>query len=173
VLAFGTAAMSGRWAESVPIAALVVALVMAYGAVVTSLGLVLATWQPRLGRAVGLSVAAYLIAAVVYPTVTLMVLQPGPHDLSCLCLSPFFGLYVPLAWTTWGLGRGMVSGAMVVALPVWLAIISAVAYALWRVTLASFDRCSGRAPVQTRRCARPSPTHSCSAKPVRMAEMLD
>ena len=72
VLAFGTALGRESWTAAVAFAALIVALVLAYGAVVTSLGLALATWQPRLGRAVGLSVSAYLTLAVIYPTIALM-----------------------------------------------------------------------------------------------------
>ena len=35
------------------------ALIVAYGAAITSLGLALATWMPRMGRAVGLTVGLY------------------------------------------------------------------------------------------------------------------
>ena len=75
VLALGTALGRESWTAAVAFAALIAALVLAYGAVVTSLGLALATWQPRLGRAVGLSVSAYLTLAVIYPTIALMTVR--------------------------------------------------------------------------------------------------
>ncbi len=84
VLAHGTDLGRERWIAAVPFAALITALVLAYGAVVTSLGLSLATWQPRLGRAVGFSVSAYLTLAVIYPTIALMTVRTGPDDVFIL-----------------------------------------------------------------------------------------
>ena len=47
-----------------PMAIVTVAFILAAGATVASLGLAMATWCPRLGRAVGLTVSLYLLAAV-------------------------------------------------------------------------------------------------------------
>jgi ABC-type Na+ efflux pump permease subunit len=65
IIALGSALMGGEGLGAVLFAALIAALVTAYGAVITSLGLALATWQARLGRAVGLSVAAFLAVTVI------------------------------------------------------------------------------------------------------------
>ncbi len=45
-------------------------MIFAYGAGLTSLGLMIATWTPRLDHAAALSVASYLVIAIVWPTVT-------------------------------------------------------------------------------------------------------
>ncbi len=52
-------------------ATLAAGLVLAYGAVITSFAQGLAISQPRLGRAVGFSVATYLAMCVVYPTIVI------------------------------------------------------------------------------------------------------
>jgi ABC-type transport system involved in multi-copper enzyme maturation permease subunit len=144
VLAFGSALMTGEWIVAVPFAALITALLLAYGAVITSLGLALATWQPRLGRAVGLSVTAYLAATVIYPTVVLLTFRTGPDDRFLLWVSPFFGMFLPMGWITWRPPSSM--GEKLVIMLIWVALTSAGAYALLRVTLASFDRLLGRIP---------------------------
>src|SRR5947209_5315356 len=44
--------------------ALMAALILAYGAAITSLGLALATWMPRVGRAVGTTVGLYTMMCI-------------------------------------------------------------------------------------------------------------
>jgi ABC-type transport system involved in multi-copper enzyme maturation permease subunit len=144
VLAIGTSLGRGWWTAAVPFAALIVALVLAYGAVVTSLGLALATWQPRLGRAVGFSVSAYLTLAVIYPTIALMTVRTGPDDTLFLWVSPFFGMFLPMGWVTWRV-TSFIGGRFIV-MTVWVVLTSAVAYGLLRWTLATFDRHLGRVP---------------------------
>ena len=46
---------------------LLLALVLAYGAAITSLGLAAATWVRRLGRAVALCVTSYVLFVVIWP----------------------------------------------------------------------------------------------------------
>ena len=50
-----------------PTLVLVVAELLSYGAAITSLGLLLATWIPRPGRAIGISVAVFVLIAVGWP----------------------------------------------------------------------------------------------------------
>ena len=52
-----------------------VALLLAQGAVVTSVGLALATWSRRIGRAVAMSVAAYGFVAFIGPILLEVVLN--------------------------------------------------------------------------------------------------
>ena len=90
LLAFGTALAKGQGIIALPFALLIAALVMAYGAVITSLGLAMATWHSRQGRAVGFGVSAYLVLTVIFPTVVLKLSNAGPDDDLLLWVSPFF-----------------------------------------------------------------------------------
>jgi hypothetical protein len=144
MLAFGTALARGHGVVAVPFSALTAALVLAYGAVVTSLGLALAAWQPRLGRAIGASVAAYLAVAVIYPAIALVSFRLGPDDVVFLWPSPFFGMFIPMGWFSWRFPSS--DPGRLVAMSVWVIIASAVAYGLLRVTLAIFDHLLGRVP---------------------------
>ena len=76
---FGGSDGSGTWALP-----LLVTLMLAYGAFVTSLGLALATWVRRFGVAVGLSVAIYLLLAAG----SVLVLGDGP----LATISPWYGV---------------------------------------------------------------------------------
>jgi hypothetical protein len=135
---------------------LIVALVLAYGALITSLGQFWALRQPRLGRAVGLSVAAYLTMTVVYPTVILMLdLMRPPDGLVILCASPFFGMFTPMAWLTWHRQLNAGVGGFL-AMFTWAVLIAAAAYVVFRATLESFDRRLGRmTSTRTRRFQEP------------------
>jgi ABC-type transport system involved in multi-copper enzyme maturation permease subunit len=166
VLAFGSTLATGHGLLAIPMTVLIFALVLAYGALLTSLGLALAVWQPRLGRAVGLSVGCYLIVTVIYPTIVLMATHAGPGDLTRLWVSPFFGIFIPLGWVTWSWGHGFTIGTRLVAMTVWVALTSLAAYILLKMTLVSFDRVLGRAPEHTRRSLPPVSRGSLRQKTV-------
>jgi hypothetical protein len=165
VLALGVAVGRGRLEEAIPLAVRIVALILAYGAAITSLGLALATWQRRLGRAVALSVAAYLFFAVVCPTVGLMIVRTGPDGLVWIWCSPFFGMYLPMGWVLWRgrWGPGPSPLAKANEMIVWIALITAVAYVLYRATLATFDRSLGRVPDRPDRSTHPRQSRSVGA----------
>ncbi len=130
-------------------------LVLAYGAVITSVGQLLAIWQPRLGRAVGFSVAAYLVMTVVYPAVALVTARPHPNDFIILCPSPFFGMYtimLQLVWRNFSLGVG---GFVVFCC--WAAFLAAIARVLLSQAVRSFDRRLGRMGPIDREAARRRP----------------
>jgi ABC-type transport system involved in multi-copper enzyme maturation permease subunit len=145
VLALVAALRSGERLAAIPFAVLIASLVVVYGAVITSVGLAMATCQPRLGRAVGFSVAAFLTAAVVYPTVAITTLRLGPHDMVFLWVSPFFGVFIPMGWVTWQMGFPEPVGYA--AMFVWVILTFAIAYALLRVTIVTFNQLLGRMPV--------------------------
>ena len=146
IIALFSAVMAGEGLAAVLFATLIAALVTAYGAIITSLGLALATWQPRLDRAVGLSVAAYLAVTVVYPPIALTTLRNlGPADVVFLWVSPFFGMFIPMGWVTWR--SNYVSAGGYIAMFIWIVLTSALAYALLQMTIAAFDRLLGRMPV--------------------------
>ena len=80
------------WGEVLAITGLVVGLVLAYGAVMVGLGLLVAIAQPRPGRAAAIAVAGYLAVTVAYPAVVLPMYRGGPGTCSPLWPSPFFGI---------------------------------------------------------------------------------
>jgi ABC-type transport system involved in multi-copper enzyme maturation permease subunit len=130
----------GHWAGAV----LVVGLVIAYGAALTSLGLALATWVPRLGRAVGLCVAAHVGATVGW-VVFIAMLMPGASGLifpGLASFSPFLGVMLPtLEMQTgppseWKAAVGWVT--------FWIAADAALAAVLLKAVLVTFNRCLGR-----------------------------
>ena len=78
----------GTRAFSVVLMALIV---LVHGAAITSLGLALATWIPRPGRAVGLTVVAYVLVSVGWMILILILVEHGPRDALRLAgLSPIF-----------------------------------------------------------------------------------
>jgi ABC-type transport system involved in multi-copper enzyme maturation permease subunit len=121
--------------------------VLAHGALLASLGLALATWFKKPGRAMALVVTAYLLIAAGWPILVVVMLDgAGMNQLleGMAELSPVFAtagvlesvcfrrgeaLYFHLAWGTW-----------------WLFLVSAAAAGLLAATWKTFDRCLGRMP---------------------------
>jgi ABC-type transport system involved in multi-copper enzyme maturation permease subunit len=62
------AMVSGQWSELV----VMIVLIAAYSVTMTSLGLALATWIPRLGRAVGTTVLGYSLITWTWPLVSMV-----------------------------------------------------------------------------------------------------
>jgi hypothetical protein len=117
-------------------------IVLVHGAALTSLGLALATWVPRQGRAVGFCVAAYLMVSVgwIILIAALSPRAPNGNVESLACLSPIFGsLYL------WEHIVFQHEVAWVFAVTIlWLGVVAGVAVLLYALTLATFDRCLGR-----------------------------
>jgi len=143
---------------------LMIGLILAYAAAITSFGLALATWVPRLGRVISISVMAYVLVAAGWPLL-LQVLpflpafrtnpwqeQPNWDGLSLA--SPFFGIYAMTEWASrltfaggfyspWGSRPPRAPWSALWPL-FWIGVYSAVAYILMLATLRTFDRCMGR-----------------------------
>jgi ABC-type transport system involved in multi-copper enzyme maturation permease subunit len=143
---------------------LMIGLILAYAAAITSLGLAVATWVPRLGRVITVSVMAYVLVSVGWPLVlqvvpTLPVFSTAPFfwqpDWDGLCLaSPFFGIYATTEWatrwsftsysfSTWGSGPPLAHDDPSWSL-IWIGVYSAIALILAFATVWTFDRCLGR-----------------------------
>jgi ABC-type transport system involved in multi-copper enzyme maturation permease subunit len=123
-------------------------LIAAYGAAITSLGLALATWVSRLGRAVALCVAAYVVFSIGWLIlISLLAIPRGPqHGLLMLVMgSPLVGtaFATMAASSEASFGRDEVvefwAGTFV-----WILTHGGVAAALFAATVVSFDRCLGR-----------------------------
>ena len=119
-------------------------IVLVHGAALTSLGLALATWVPRQGRAVGFCVAAYLMVSVGW-LILIAALSPrrGPNGSveSLACLSPIFGSMD--LWEHMVFPHGEVARVFAVTI-LWLGVVAGAAVLLYALTLATFDRCLGR-----------------------------
>jgi ABC-type transport system involved in multi-copper enzyme maturation permease subunit len=128
-----------------PDAALVeVALILAYGAALTSLGLGLATWIARQGRAMAWAAASYCIVTIGWFFLVVLLTEgaPGVFAPGLASGSPFIGtIFVgiqmhepnPSHWTeclNW--------------LWFWAIAYAVLALVLLLATLRSFDRCLGR-----------------------------
>jgi hypothetical protein len=139
VVAVAHAIPSGRWL-GVP---LVVATILAQGAAVTSLGIALAIWVPRLDRALTLSAAAAVFFTVAWiPLMFVLCRNDKTLAMGLASGSPLFGI-------------GLFTSEMVDASPAdwprhvswaayWILASSMAALALLGVALASFDACAGR-----------------------------
>jgi hypothetical protein len=137
-----------------------VSYVIGCGAAVTSLGLALATWCPRLGRAVGLTVAAYVLATVGWMFLIVATMSPHPFGIPVISGSPFYGS-LEITKEAWESARG---GRHLGAILLWVFAHAGAALGLLLASLASFDRCLGR--VET---GLPAPGRR-DRKPVELAE---
>jgi ABC-type transport system involved in multi-copper enzyme maturation permease subunit len=119
--------------------------VAAYGAAITSLGLALATWMSRLGRAVALCVAVYVVFSIGWPFLIASMMGPEPFGRSLVIASPAIGAFAatsmisPHPLPDW-------RGTFIAASATWMLIYVAIAWALFAATRSTFDRCLGRMP---------------------------
>ena len=74
-IAFSLGDADHRWP-----AILVAALMLAYGAAITSLGLAIATWVPRMGRAMTLTIMGYVAMTVGVPMIAATLAPAGPDQ---------------------------------------------------------------------------------------------
>ena len=141
LIAFGAAVGRSLFVAALAYSVLTTALVLAFGAFFTSLGLAIATWQPRIDRAVGFSVGAFLFLTIVYPALVISTSRTGPDDVLLLWVSPFFGMYLPMGWICWSSGM-LFGGAF--AMFFWTLFTAVAAGAIQQATENSFDRLIGR-----------------------------
>jgi ABC-type transport system involved in multi-copper enzyme maturation permease subunit len=124
--------------EGLCLTMLLAALMLAYGAAVTSLGLALATWVKRFGVAVGLSVSIYVLVTG-GSALVLLAMGGGPDFFEEFAfMSPWFGA----GELTWEIGSGL--SRHLVAKVLWGIVYAAVAVALVAATRRTFDHCMGR-----------------------------
>ena len=121
-------------------------LVLAYGAAITSLGLALATWVSRLGRAIALCVTIYVFIMIVWPfAVAIGVGTPAMRHRRHDARRPSLR-YVPRDAGRLGPGssqaasRAIESGYPRSAIVTWIIVLSGVAASLFAATVATFDR---------------------------------
>ncbi len=109
----------------------------------TSLGIALATWVPRLDRALTLSAAASVFVTVAWvPLVFLLCQDNKALGMGLASASPLFGVGL---FTSAIAGTSPASGTSLAGWSLfWLLIFGGIALVLLGATLASFDACLGR-----------------------------
>ncbi|WP_406696231.1 hypothetical protein V5E97_35110 [Singulisphaera sp. Ch08] len=122
-----------------PTALMTLVFVFIGGAVITGLGLAMATWCARLGRAVALTVSAYVVVAVGCLFIG-MLFQSQHSGEGLMMASPFYFAGV-LAADICGPGGGRQHLEWAVF---WIVVYSMADLGLLGATLATFNRCLGR-----------------------------
>ncbi len=118
-----------------------IAYVLCAGAAITSLGLALATWLPRAGRAVAATVSVYVAIAVGFCFPVFMFMVPGAGGM--LMGSPFFcAAFMTLEAIEPRMAR---TESLSPWANMWTVTLALSAFTLLIVVLASFDRRLGRA----------------------------
>jgi ABC-type transport system involved in multi-copper enzyme maturation permease subunit len=132
----------GHWSGVV----LVIGLVLAYGAMLTSLGLAIATWVPRLGRAVGLCVAAHVVVTVGWVMFALPLTQrtPGLTGPGLASFSPFIGVMLPTVQMQAARPSAFGWNEVVAWVSFWILADATLAAVLLKAVLVTFNRCLGR-----------------------------
>jgi ABC-type transport system involved in multi-copper enzyme maturation permease subunit len=142
MVAVGLANQTGRWLGP----PLVVGVILAYGAAVTSLGLALATWVGRLSLALALCVGAVVGVTIGAIPVAMIFFRSGPGELAlrAAMASPFMGV---------GYFSAMIGspqfgnyGLTVASAIFWSVFYVTAAGGLLAATLLTFNRCLGRLP---------------------------
>ena len=125
--------------------AVLAALILAYGAAITSLGLALATWIPRMGRAVGLTVGLYVLMSLGWIPLSLILFGEGPGSdgEGVAAGSPPMGVG---AYSSLLADQGPPDEfwGQTVWSVFWTIAYGGVALALLLATLGTFNRCLGR-----------------------------
>jgi ABC-type transport system involved in multi-copper enzyme maturation permease subunit len=135
---------------------------LASAAFLVSLGVALATWLRRVGRAITLSVIAFFVLGLAWPILAeisfdvvhrwLEASNLAPNEwfwthrvwVDVLgALSPIFGPWSALNALRWNIGKGT---PFWIGLGVVIALKAAAAWLLLWLTILTFDRCLGRVP---------------------------
>jgi ABC-type transport system involved in multi-copper enzyme maturation permease subunit len=151
------AAKSGLWAGYI----LLLALILAYGAVITSLGLAMAIWISRLGRAIALCVSIYIGGSIAWLIVVGMFLSPGLPDSVTLSLMMGSPLYSTVLGTMAVMSphHFMASDevlSIMVGEFIWSLSACGLALLLFAATVATFDHRLSRVSESSNRLTRAS-----------------
>ena len=119
---------------------------MAYGAVITSVGLAVATWVSRLGRAVALCVSLYVTFSIGWLIFVIAFFSPESAIASLIFGSPPYGTVIA-TFAIMPEGHFMPAdeaGHIVLAEVIWIAAGFLASALLFMLTVATFDHCLGR-----------------------------
>jgi ABC-type transport system involved in multi-copper enzyme maturation permease subunit len=137
--------------QVIAFASLVPILLILQGAALAGLGLALATWISRSGRAVTLTIAAVVGSVVGWPIVASLVFSGGGNMSSQNAMamgSPFwnagFTTHLIEQIARQGSLNNFEENGALTGLFAWMILYAAAAVSLYLATLATFDRCLGR-----------------------------
>jgi hypothetical protein len=121
-------------------------LVVAYGAAITSLGLALATWMPRMSRAIGLTAGLYVVVLIGAVAAGSLLFGRGTHhdDFGFAAASPFWGVGYSSALFGGSVTSRDDYGRHAAWLAFWIVAYGLVTLGLLLATLKTFNRCLGR-----------------------------
>lgn len=121
-------------------------LLVSYGAAITSLGLALATWMPRMGRAIGLTTGLYVAVTIGAVPVGMAIFGDGPREMGpgIASASPFWGVGYSSAVFGGSANPGHGIGVHAAWLASWIVAYGLIALGLLLATLKTFNRCLGR-----------------------------
>ena len=145
---------------------LMVFTILSHGAFLTSLGLAMATWIPRLSRAMAISVTAYVLIAIAWPILYFVAIGGGPMNRNAFfpCFSPIYVAGTLADFLAMGASfDGFLWGATICDV-----IVSIAALALLAATIRTFERCLGRMPEY----ASPGEARPSMKEPVDEAELI-
>ena len=136
---------------------LLLALVVAYSAAIASLGLAMATWVSRLGRAVAICVTVCVVFSVGWMFLIMALFRPDRMGIPLIMGSPLYGMAAATSLVAGGSNpvvgghwRAAAGGAVM-----WTLIHLSTAAMLFLVTLATFENCLGRVAAYSRSDRRP------------------
>jgi ABC-type transport system involved in multi-copper enzyme maturation permease subunit len=149
---------------------LIAGLILAYGAGITSLGLALATWIPRVGRAITFSVVAYVLVAVGWIFLVLCLFPRHEEAEGIASASPFFGVGVVTAEVVF---RREMRFNLFFWESFWIVAYTSVAAVLYLAVLLTFDRSLGRIPASPWPAPRRSSLSRRVPRPRRIEAVVD
>jgi ABC-type transport system involved in multi-copper enzyme maturation permease subunit len=155
-IAVPLAARSGYWGGYV----LLIGMVLAHAAAIISLGLMIAAWIGRPGRAIAACVCVVVLSWIGWPILVGLAFNgPGGRKLAQALgfgVPPAGVLYATMAVSASGrIAPDVDRSDVFVWTFSWIAALTSVAAVLFAATLATFDGCLGRIPDEGMR--RPSP----------------
>jgi hypothetical protein len=125
---------------------LLLGLILAYNMAIASLGLALATWISRLGRAVAICVSVCVGFSLGWMFLIMSLFRPDHLGIPLIMGSPLYG--TAAATSLVGAGRNAVlgsnTGAAAIGVFIWILIHTTGAAILFVMTLATFNFCLGR-----------------------------
>jgi ABC-type transport system involved in multi-copper enzyme maturation permease subunit len=125
--------------------ALVIATILAHGALITSIGLALAVWMKRHGRAIAMSVTAFILLTAAWPIVVAIAFGDEEHPARDLaCLSPVVAHGLLMLQLTTRLGNPDLFDDMLYLGTFWAVEVFVVAMGLLWLTVRTFDACFER-----------------------------
>jgi ABC-type transport system involved in multi-copper enzyme maturation permease subunit len=141
---------------------LLIGLVLAHGAAITALGLAIAIWVKRPGRAVALGVATPFLLAIGWPILVILVAREADaRSLGQALVTgdpPVGVMFATMAAAGMNEGRiapGATRGDIFAWTAGWIAVMAIAASALFGTAVGTFDACLDRAPDAGIRPPRP------------------